>query len=77
VRFPICKLGCFFRTFVAKKCKEMKNRSLSVREKGMIAAVVLLGLLVALRWGYIRQRAADGMNFLKPVADTVQSNSGQ
>jgi len=57
----------------------MKKRSLSPTEKGMILAVVLLGIMVALRWGYIRKRAADGMDFLKPVADTahVEAGSGQ
>jgi hypothetical protein len=54
----------------------MKIRSLSPTEKGMVIAVVLLGMLVALRWGYIRQRAADGMNFLKPVADSIQQSVG-
>jgi len=53
----------------------MKIRPLSATEKGMIITIVLLGMLVALRWGYIRQRAADGINFLKPVADTAQTST--
>ncbi|MDR2814129.1 MAG: hypothetical protein LBB79_05690 [Prevotellaceae bacterium] len=45
----------------------MKIRSLSVVERGMIVTIALLLALVALRWGYIRRRAADGMRYLKPV----------
>jgi hypothetical protein len=45
----------------------MKIRSLSAVEKGMLAAIALLAVLVALRWGHIRRRAADGMRYLKPA----------
>jgi hypothetical protein len=45
----------------------MTFRPLSVAEKGMIIAIALLAVLVALRWGYIRQRAAEGMRYLRPV----------
>lgn len=45
----------------------MKLRSLSAVEKGMLAVIALLAVLVALRWGYIRDRAADGMRYLRPV----------
>jgi hypothetical protein len=45
----------------------MKIRSLSAVEKGMVVVIALLAVLVALRWGYIRERAADGMRYLKPV----------
>jgi hypothetical protein len=33
----------------------------------MIITIALLALLVSLRWGYVRRRAADGMRYLKPV----------
>jgi hypothetical protein len=48
----------------------MKIRPLSATEIGMLITVALLAMLVALRWGYIRQRAADGMQYLKPVDST-------
>jgi hypothetical protein len=45
----------------------MKVRSLSAVEKGMLVVIALLAVLVAMRWGYIRERAADGMRYLRPV----------
>ncbi|MDR2938000.1 MAG: hypothetical protein LBU92_03565 [Prevotellaceae bacterium] len=50
----------------------MKKRSLSATEKGMLITIALLGIFVALRWGYIRQRATDGMNYLKPDSTAIQ-----
>jgi hypothetical protein len=56
----------------------MKIRSLSIVEKGMIITIALLAVLVALRWGYIRRRAADGMRYLKPVEKVEEADvSGQ
>ncbi len=52
----------------------MKKRSITAAEKGMIITIALLGLMVALRWGYIRQRASDGMNYLKPDSTTLESS---
>jgi hypothetical protein len=49
----------------------MKMRSLSATEKGMIIVVALLAVLVALRWGHIRRRAAEGMSYLKPADSTL------
>ncbi|MDR0414348.1 MAG: hypothetical protein LBH84_02925 [Prevotellaceae bacterium] len=46
---------------------KITRRPLSATEKGMIITIALLALLVSLRWGYVRRRAADGMRYLKPV----------
>ncbi|MDR1022578.1 MAG: hypothetical protein LBL94_04830 [Prevotellaceae bacterium] len=50
----------------------MKIRPLSATEKGMVITVALLAVLVALRWGYISQRIADGMRYLKPPVESCE-----
>lgn len=52
----------------------MKKLTPSATEKGMLITIVLLGMLVALRWGHIRKRVTDGMNYLKPADTTVVNN---
>ena len=44
-----------------------KFRSLSATEKGMCICAAMMLILVVMRWGYIRQRAADGWQYMKPI----------
>ncbi|MDR3297299.1 MAG: hypothetical protein LBS94_03590 [Prevotellaceae bacterium] len=48
-----------------------KLRSLSHTERGMLISIVVLLMLLALRWNYVRQRAVDGWHYLQPVDSAV------
>jgi hypothetical protein len=37
----------------------------------MLISIVVLLMLLALRWNYVRQRAVDGWHYLQPVDSAV------